>query len=57
MQVKIGNTTYDSNDQPIMIILSDQDKINISNMLPECNKYCEYSDGLNDVRIKEWMDS
>ncbi len=47
MKVKIGNTIYDSHDIPIMIILTDQAKININNMPLELMKYCEYPSDKN----------
>jgi hypothetical protein len=50
MQVKIGNVIYDSEKEPIMIILSGDDKDNISRMGDQ-KKYCSYPDGMdvNDV--------
>lgn len=55
MKIKIGNKIYTSKDQPIMIILSDWDKQNISNMLPECTKYCEFDDNLSQGQVEEFM--
>jgi len=49
MKVKIGDRIYDSDHQPVMVILSDQDKKNISNMDPKANRYCVYPDG------EEWQ--
>jgi hypothetical protein len=40
MKVKIGDTIYDSENEPIMIILSDADKYNITHMHPDATKYC-----------------
>lgn len=54
MKVKIGNKIYDGNDEPVMIILSDEDKKNITNMLPTATKYCSYPDDY-DGDIKEFM--
>lgn len=42
MKVKVGNKIYTSKEQPIMVILSDDDKSNIAAMLPEARKYCEF---------------
>lgn len=44
MKVKIGDRTYDGDVEPIMIILSDADKENITNMNVSCTKYCVYPD-------------
>lgn len=41
MKVKIGNTFYDSGTEPIMIVLSTEDKENISKM-GEATKYCSF---------------
>ena len=56
MKVKIGDTVYDAADQPIMVILSEQDKINIKNMLPEATKYCMYpTDAISEEELDIWM--
>ena len=56
MKVKIGNEIYDAVDVPVMVILSDSDKENIANMLPEATKYCAYPEGTNRELITEWME-
>ncbi len=55
MKVKIGNKIYCDDEEPIMIILSDYDKSNISSMLPECHKYCSFPDRYTEKEIKEFM--
>lgn len=55
MKVKIGNTIYDANDQPIMVILSEEDKRNISNMYEECTKYCAAPDGTTEEEFNSFM--
>jgi hypothetical protein len=57
MIVKLGSKFYDSNNMPIMIILSDQDKKNISNMSEDAHKYCSFPDNekLTDDEIRNWM--
>ena len=55
MKVKIGNKIYDPNREPIMLILDDQDKKNIGEMLPECAKYCAFPDSSDPLEIAEWM--
>ena len=55
MKVKIGNKIYDSEKEPIMIILNDSDKKNIANMLPECTKYCSYPNNCDNEEIVKWM--
>lgn len=55
MKVKVGNTIYDSNEQPIMVILTDADKRNITNMSPEATKYCEFPDSMDIVTVRAWM--
>lgn len=62
MKIKVGNTIYDSEEQPVMVILTDQDKININNMLPTATRYCVYPATdfwmeNNYKRIKEWMEA
>jgi len=55
MRVKIGNTIYDSNDEPIMLILETEDKDNIFNMSPECTKYCSYPEGMEESAVIDFM--
>lgn len=55
MKVKIGTKIYDSEKEPIMIVLSDVDKENITNMLPECTKFCSYPEGIESSEIKKFM--
>ena len=55
MKVKIGDKIYDTEVQPIMIILSDKDKENISNM-EATTKYCGYpNEGWSEEEIIEFM--
>lgn len=56
MKVKIGNKIYDPEIEPIMIILSDQDKKNIADMLPECTKYFIYNENkVSEEFINEFI--
>lgn len=57
MRVKIGDTWYSSSDQPICVQLSEQDKRNISNMLPSADKYASFPDhaGMGRDEMLDWM--
>ena len=59
MRVKVGDTWYSPNDIPIMLELSDQDKENISNMLPEAGCYSAYPDGIFSIEaeVLVWMEA
>lgn len=57
MMVKVGDIIYDAEEEPIMIIMTDEDKDNISNMAPDAHKYCVYPDGIDEDEIKAWMDT
>ena len=54
MKVKIGNIVYDPNEQPIMIILSDKDKENITNMLPSATKYICYPQSMSAEEVEKF---
>jgi hypothetical protein len=56
MFIKIGDKLFSSNGQPIMVILSDEDKENIKGMDKSARKYAEYCGDLTVEYIKEWMD-
>jgi hypothetical protein len=55
MKVKIGDITYDANDQPIMVILNQGERKQIANMDPEAIKYCQFPDSCDVDAIREWM--
>ena len=55
MKVKVGDQVYDSNDQPILLILNDHEKSMISNMLPQCYKYCACPSGTPVAEIERFM--
>lgn len=56
MKVKIGDNIYDGHDQPVMVILTDRDKLNIQHMNPSAKKYCVFPDTMNDDEIKKFME-
>ena len=56
MKVKVGNKVFDCEKEPVMVILTDQDKENIKNMLPECTKYCMFPDTIPIEKIKTFME-
>jgi hypothetical protein len=56
MKVKVGDKIYDGENEIVMVILTDQDKNNIENMLPSCTKYCSYpSESMSEEEVLEWM--
>jgi len=55
MKVKIDDKVFDSEEQPIMVVLDDKDKENISNMLPEATKYCSFPSDMKLDEIKNFM--
>ena len=57
LKVKIGNKVYDSAHEPIMLILTDADKRNISNMIEEAHKYLVWpTDVMNEQEAKDFME-
>jgi len=42
MKVKIGDTYYDSRDVPIMVVFTDFDKANVSQMRAADRRYAAY---------------
>ena len=55
MKVKIGDTIYNSELQPIMIILSESDKSNIAAMHEDKFKYVSYPNEWTTEEITEWV--
>ena len=58
MKVKVGDQVFDSENGPVMVILSDNDKENIGNMSPDCSKYAVFPDDWGTVGdMYEWMEN
>lgn len=56
MHIKIGDTIYDGVGYPMMVVLTDRDKRNIVNMLPDHYRYAQVP-ALSDWKeIEAWMD-
>ncbi len=55
MFVKIGNVIYDSCVTPIMLVLSDRAKQQISNMDPEQHRFCLFPEEISNSDVKEFM--
>jgi hypothetical protein len=56
MKVKIGNIVYDPMVQPICIYLTEDDKRNIRNMLPQATKYCVFDEAkFDEDEIRQFM--
>ena len=56
MKVKVGDSIYDGEKQPVMVILSSQDKENIENMPGKLHRYCVYpSKKYTPDEILKWM--
>ena len=60
MQVKIdhpdyGNIVVDSDDVPVMIKMSDEEKQLIHDMTPDNNCFCAYPENANEYWIAKWM--
>lgn len=57
MKVKIGNRIYDGTVEPIMVILTPQDKVNIAAMSPDADRYAHYSQTAfsDKAEVLEWM--
>lgn len=57
MKVKVNDRVYDGDLEPVMVILTAQDKENIKNMLPHCTRYCMYpSEDHAADEILSWME-
>ncbi len=57
MRIKVGAKWFSSDDQPIMVLLMDDDKQNIANMDPDCPKYATFQDDWGSQQeMLDWMD-
>jgi len=55
MRVKIGNTIYNSSETPVLLLLEEEDKLNISMMAPNSFKYLSYPVEMTQEEAKEFM--
>jgi hypothetical protein len=58
MKVKIGETVYDSSEQPIAIFLSKEERRQIADMSPDCiGIYSQFPEGRYSVEeMTRWVD-
>jgi len=56
MKVKIGEHIYDSNNEPIMLILDETDKKNISNMHDDKFKFISHPKEMEPEVVRAWID-
>lgn len=55
MKVKIKNKIYDSTEEPIMVLLSEDDKKRIARMPQNIDAYCMHPGDIPVEHIKNWM--
>ena len=57
MKVKVGDKIYSAKDQPIMVILDENDRFNIAHMPESVTRYAEFPSDHNMTteEMLEWM--
>jgi hypothetical protein len=55
MKVKIGDKIYDSREEPILLILSEEDKRNLERMDTEATKFLSFPDKMDLNEAKRFM--
>lgn len=55
MRVKVGDTWYTDEEQPLMVELSDFDKTNIRDMPSFATRYCSAPNTWPADMVKAWM--
>lgn len=56
MKIKIGDTIYEANKQPIMVILDNLDKHIISQMPKDKYKFCQHPPNMLAEDVKKFME-
>lgn len=54
MKVKIGDTVYHANKEPILLILDEVDKENLANMHPEATYYICFPEDYDIEKINKF---
>ena len=57
MKVKIGDKFHDSEEEPIMLFMDNDEKVQIANMGVEATKYCSYPESMSEVAVVTFMGS
>lgn len=55
MKVKLNNIIYDSEKQPIVLVLSQEEKELIGNMSSEDFKFCSFPEDMTIEKVQEFM--
>lgn len=55
MKVKIGDKIYDPDQEPILLILTEEDKKNIAEMDPGANKFLMFPDNMTDEEAEKFL--
>lgn len=55
MKVRVGDKIYDGEKEPVMVLLTTQDKCNISNMSKDDHRYCQYPEDWTRENIWCWL--
>ena len=51
MKVKVGKQVFDAAQEPVMLILTPEDRANIAGMAPEATKYAAFPDTADSKEI------
>ncbi len=55
MKIKIGDTVYDSSKEPILLILTPMERLDIIAMPPGVDKYVSSPEGSDMRLIQQWI--
>lgn len=56
MKVKVGDTIYDAENEPVMIICTDSERKQMAQMPAKLTKYCQFPENMDKEEIKKWME-
>ena len=56
MRVKIKDTIYDADKEPIMLLLTAQDRLNIIGMHPDASYFCVYPNNMDQAEIDTFVE-
>ena len=55
MQVKVGETYYNSGVEPLMVIFEPHEAVEVADLDPDQLAYCCYPLGMDEATVLEWM--
>lgn len=55
MKVVVGEVLYESTDEPILLVLTPEEKELIKTMPEDHKRFCVYPENMEEKEVNEWL--